>query len=104
MNLPHSDLHVPQGRTLCPFRTPREAGGGQVGLDDGEVGEAVQRAPAAAGGAHLHLGWADVAFGLVGRLRVMRRPGSIRTRCFAPPQAGPAGARQGGDRSRTTLT
>src|ERR1035441_6461927 len=26
MNLPHSDLHVSQGRTLCPFRTPREPG------------------------------------------------------------------------------
>jgi hypothetical protein len=24
MNLPHSDLHVPQGRALCPFCTPRE--------------------------------------------------------------------------------
>jgi len=24
MNSPHSDLHVPQGRTLCPFCTPRE--------------------------------------------------------------------------------
>ena len=24
-NLPHSDLHVPQGCTLCPFCTPRES-------------------------------------------------------------------------------
>src|ERR1035437_10214956 len=36
MNLPHSDLHVPQGRTLCPFRTPREGGGGEVGPDGAE--------------------------------------------------------------------
>src|ERR1035441_366423 len=30
MNLPHSDLHVPQGRTLCPFCTPREPGMGEL--------------------------------------------------------------------------
>lgn len=42
-------------------------GGGQVGLDDGEVGDAVEGAPAAAGGALLDLGRADVAFTLVVR-------------------------------------
>ena len=41
-------------------------GGGQIGLDDREVGEAVEGAPAAAGRALLDLDWADVAFGLVG--------------------------------------
>ena len=81
MNLPHSDLHVSQGRTLYPFCTPREAGCGQVGLHDGEVGQAGQGAPAAAGGAHLHLDRADVPLGLIrqaGRqlrmVRVIRRP------------------------------
>jgi hypothetical protein len=35
MNLPHSDLHVPQGRTLCPFCTPREARSGELLPDRG---------------------------------------------------------------------
>src|SRR3984885_14873145 len=41
-------------------------GGGQVGADDGEVGEAEQGAPGAAGGVLGDLDRADVAFGLVG--------------------------------------
>src|SRR5271156_3216015 len=40
-------------------------GGGQVGLDDCEVGEPFEGAPAAAGSALLDLDGADVAFGLV---------------------------------------
>lgn len=43
-----------------PFR-----GGGQVGLDNHEVGEAVEGAPASAGAALLDLDPADVTFGLV---------------------------------------
>ena len=42
------------------------AGGGQVGLDDREVGQAQEGAPGPAGGPLLHLDRADVAFGLVG--------------------------------------
>ena len=42
-------------------------GGGQVGLNDGEVGDAGQGAPASAGGALLDLRGADVAFTLVVR-------------------------------------
>ena len=41
------------------------AGGGQVRLDDGEVGQAGQGAPASAGGPHLHLDGADVPFCLI---------------------------------------
>src|SRR6266567_6382992 len=41
------------------------ASGGQVGLDDREVGESVEGSPASAGCAHLHLDGAYVAFGLV---------------------------------------
>jgi hypothetical protein len=40
-------------------------GGGQVGLHDGEVGDAGQGAPAARGGPLLDFDWADVSFGLV---------------------------------------
>jgi hypothetical protein len=40
-------------------------GGGQVGLDDGEIGQAGQGAPAAAGGALLDLGRSDIALTLV---------------------------------------
>ncbi len=40
-------------------------GGGQVGLDDCEVGEPFESAPAATGGALLDLDGADVALGLV---------------------------------------
>jgi hypothetical protein len=42
-------------------------GGGQVGLDDGEVGDAIEGAPASAGVALLDLCGADVAFTLVVR-------------------------------------
>src|ERR1700730_18849650 len=41
------------------------AGGGQVRLDDGEVSESLQGAPAAAGGPHLHLDGAYVPFCLI---------------------------------------
>ena len=41
------------------------AGGGQVGLDDGEVGQAEDGAPGPAGGALLDLDRADVALGLM---------------------------------------
>jgi hypothetical protein len=41
-------------------------GGGQAGLDDGEVGEAEEGAPGSAGGALLDLDGADAALGLVG--------------------------------------
>ena len=37
-------------------------GSGQVGLDDGEVGESLQGAPAAAGGPHLDLDRPDIPF------------------------------------------
>jgi hypothetical protein len=40
-------------------------GGGQVGADDGEVGQALEGAPAAAGGALLDLDRAHVALGLI---------------------------------------
>src|SRR5271165_5419159 len=41
------------------------ASGGQVGLDDREVGQSEQGAPGPAGGALLHLDRADVPFGLI---------------------------------------
>ena len=44
---------------------PPFAGGGQVGLDDGEVGQACEGAPGAAAGALLDLDRAEVAFCLV---------------------------------------
>jgi len=42
-------------------------GGGEVGVDGGEVGEALEGAPGAAAGALLDFDGADVAFGLVVR-------------------------------------
>ena len=60
-------------------------GGGQVGLDDREVGETGQGAPAASGTALLDLDRPDRSLGLVVQpsrgLHVMRRAGSIRIWC-----------------------
>jgi hypothetical protein len=73
---------VAQGGELAdaPF-----GGGGQVGLDDGEIGESFEGAPASSGAALLDLDGADGPFGFVVRsrcrLRVVRVLRSIRIGC-----------------------
>src|SRR5579859_1253185 len=54
-----------KGAEGVEFAVAPSGGGGQVGLDDGEVGEAVEGAPASAGAALLDFDGPDGALGFV---------------------------------------
>src|SRR5664279_2152615 len=77
--------------SLAPF-----VGGGEVGVDDGEFGEAQQGAPAAAAVALLDFHGPDVAFGLVVRPADRQVGGEPQDHVLVAPEpadqgAGPAG-------------
>ena len=78
-------MAVEQGAEGVEFADAPFGGGGQVGLDDGEVGEPVDGAPASSGAALLDLDRADGALCFVVRsrcrLRVVRVLRSIRIGC-----------------------
>ena len=61
----HPGVSAEEAAEGVDLRDSPFGGGGEVGLDDREVGESFQGAPAAAGGPLLHLDRPDVALGLV---------------------------------------
>ena len=61
----HPGMTIEQVAEGVKFADAQFGGGGQVGLDDGEIGESFNGAPGSSGAALLHLDGADCPLGFV---------------------------------------